>query len=84
MQMPRRSGHDLDITTPLYVDVYIAWELHLLYSEYIQRTIPQERLLLQLFLGLKSLKERHAQEEAEEAGKIAREMAAPGGPPVRR
>ena len=31
----------------------------MLYSEYIQRTSPQERLLNQLFLGLEAAKDAH-------------------------
>ena len=52
--------HDLDHHTPLYLDCYVALRvLGMLYSDYIQRASPQERLLNQLFLGLEAAKETH-------------------------
>ena len=84
MRQPRGSRHESDATTPLYLDVFIAWELHMLYSEYIRRTTPTERLLYQLFLGLKSFKDRQTQEAMQQEATITREMSAPQGPPVRR
>lgn len=84
MQAARPGSHDLDQSTAFYIDVYVAWELGMRYPTYIQQTTPQERLLYQLFLSLKAMKERHAQERAQEEADIAREMSMPGGPPVRQ
>ena len=54
--------HDLDQHTPLYLDCYVALRvLGMLYSEYIQRTTPLERLMNQLFIGLSSAKDTHEQ-----------------------
>ena len=52
--------HELDQHTPLYLDWYIAVKvLGMLYSEYVQRTTPAERLLNQLGLGLEAAKDAH-------------------------
>jgi hypothetical protein len=78
------GGEALDITTPLYMDIMIAMEYFgLLYPDYIQRTTEAERFMYQLYLGLKNLKERHAQKRLEEQHTIEREMQSPSGPPVR-
>ena len=63
MCIPHPSGHDLDHTTQLFNDTYIALELlHMRYPEYIQRVPPLERLHYQLYLSLKAAKEKHAHE----------------------
>jgi hypothetical protein len=77
MRVPTYIGHDLDETTQLYIDVYVALEiLHMRYPDYMRQTSPLERRLYQLFLAMKGQKEKHAQWHAEhdqKASQIARE-----------
>lgn len=81
--MPRAELHDLDVTTPLYVDCYVALEIfHMRYVEYIQRVPRPERLLYQVFLGMKGLKEKRAQDrqkEEAEMQRMANDAMFPGG-----
>lgn len=74
---------DLERNTPLYIDVSIAWELGMRYPDYIAKTTPQERLLYQLFLALRSAKEEQAHAKMQADAEITKEMSQPGGPPVR-
>lgn len=77
LRVPTYIGHDLDESSRLYVDLYIAIEcFHMLYPEYMRRTTARERQLYQLFLALKGAKEKHAQWHAEhdrKATQLARE-----------
>ena len=78
--MPQPSAHDLDQTTQLFNDTYIALEfLHMRYPDYIQRVPPLERLHYQLYLSLKSAKERHAQERMMREHEAERELEAQMG-----
>ena len=68
--MPHYVGHDLDETTQLYVDVHVALEIfHMRYPTYIAQTTPVERQLYNLYLALKSQKEKHLEWHAEHDGK---------------
>jgi hypothetical protein len=71
--MPRVELHDLDATTPTYVDCYVALEVfHLSYPEYIQRIPRTERLFYQVFLAMKGLKEQRAHERQKEESELRR------------
>ena len=73
MRSPRHVGHELDEASALYVDVHIALEcLHMRYPVYVAQTTPRERQLYQLYLALKSAKEQHAYEHAEESAQQER------------
>lgn len=53
------------------------------YSEYIQRIPPLERLHYQLYVALKSAKEKHAMERIEREREIERELNPLGSGAVR-
>ena len=77
MRAPKAgSGGELGSHTQTYVDVHIALEcLHITYTEYIRRTSSVERELLQLYLGLKGLKEEAAMEQSQARAEMERTMA---------
>ena len=83
MCMPHLELHDLDATTPTYVDCYVALEVfHLSYPEYIRRIPRTERLFYQVFLAMKGLKEKRAQDRQKEESdmeRMANEAVFPGG-----
>lgn len=82
---PRWRGHDLDETTPLYIDLHIALEvLHMPYPLYMQRTTPQERTMYRLYLALKSAKDDHARWHAEQEAETERDAMDAIRPPTDR
>jgi hypothetical protein len=84
MHVPRAIGSDLDETTQLYVDLYIAVDcLHMRYQDYMAQVPAEERTLYTLYANLKALKERRAMEWAKAQAALERE-AQQGGPMVYR
>lgn len=77
MRTPKAgSGGELSENTQTYIDVHIALEcLHVTYSQYIQMTSRNERELLQLYLGLKALKEEQAIKTQQAQAEMERTMA---------
>jgi hypothetical protein len=74
MHVPRAVGSDLDETTQLYVDCFIALDcLHMRYRDYVAQVPQEERALYGLYLNLKALKERRAMESAREQAALERE-----------